>query len=95
MTKANFYDVVLDDPNLWLVEYMSPRCGTCQEMSPVWQEFVSKNSGKAKFGQVDIDDKGAYTHSHPSTCIRRTTGLKGRGTHIHFQQENTRKKGKS
>ena len=48
----------------------------------MWQEFVSKNSGKAKFGQVDIDDKGTHAHLHPSTCIRRTTGLKGtrRGT---------------
>lgn len=57
--KSTFPSVVLGNPHLWLVEYMSPRCGTCQEMAPVWGRFVSKNEGKVKFGQVNIDDRGA------------------------------------
>ena len=60
--KSNFQSIVLSNPHLWVVEYMSPRCGTCQEMAPVWQRFVGQNGGKVKFGQVNIDDKGACAH---------------------------------
>lgn len=63
--KSTFQSIVLGNPHLWLVEYMSPRCGTCQEMAPVWRRFVSKNEGKVKFGQVNIDDKGARS---PREC---------------------------
>eukprot|EP00227_Mantoniella_beaufortii_P009352 CAMPEP_0197590340 /NCGR_PEP_ID=MMETSP1326-20131121/10963_1 /TAXON_ID=1155430 /ORGANISM="Genus nov. species nov., Strain RCC2288" /LENGTH=155 /DNA_ID=CAMNT_0043155359 /DNA_START=82 /DNA_END=549 /DNA_ORIENTATION=+ len=56
ISKSTFARRVLGNKDLWLVEYMSPRCGTCQEMAPVWKQFVSANIHKVKFGQVNIDD---------------------------------------
>ena len=59
ISKSSFARKVLGNSDLWLVEYMSPRCGTCQEMAPVWRTFVAANLQKVKFGQVNIDDDGA------------------------------------
>eukprot|EP00740_Mantoniella_antarctica_P006732 CAMPEP_0181364874 /NCGR_PEP_ID=MMETSP1106-20121128/9697_1 /TAXON_ID=81844 /ORGANISM="Mantoniella antarctica, Strain SL-175" /LENGTH=152 /DNA_ID=CAMNT_0023479773 /DNA_START=77 /DNA_END=535 /DNA_ORIENTATION=+ len=57
LSRATFQPLVSGSPHLWLVEYMSPRCGTCKEMEPVWSEFVAKHGGRVKFGQVNIDDQ--------------------------------------
>lgn len=59
--KSTFEARVLHTPHVWLVEYMSPRCGTCQELAPVWRDFVARNGGKVKCGQVNIDDAGEGT----------------------------------
>jgi len=45
----------LDADELWVVEIMSPMCGTCQTFAPVWQGFSAKHGTKVKVGQVNID----------------------------------------
>ena len=45
----------LDADELWVVEIMSPMCGTCQLFAPVWQGFHAKHGTKVKVGQVNID----------------------------------------
>mmetsp|Transcript_15320 Transcript_15320/g.42844 ORF Transcript_15320/g.42844 Transcript_15320/m.42844 type:complete len:165 (-) Transcript_15320:216-710(-) len=55
ITQSNFQKVV-EDSVVWVVEFQSGRCGTCQEFKPVWQQFVATVGGRAKFGTVDIDD---------------------------------------
>ena len=54
---SDFQRKVLDDDNLWLLEYMSPRCGTCLEMEPVWRMFHYKHGDRVRIGQVSIDDE--------------------------------------
>ena len=45
----------LDADELWVVEIMSPKCGTCQTFAPVWQAFATKHGREVKIGQVNID----------------------------------------
>jgi thiol-disulfide isomerase/thioredoxin len=39
----------LDDPDIWLVEFFSPMCGSCADFKPTWNEVAS-----ALHGQVMI-----------------------------------------
>ncbi|KAK3288836.1 hypothetical protein CYMTET_3700 [Cymbomonas tetramitiformis] len=51
----NFDRLVVESDHVWVVEFYSPRCGTCQEMAPIW-ERVSKGLQKEfLFGSVNID----------------------------------------
>ena len=45
----------LDADELWVVEFMSPMCGTCQTFAPAWQAFATKRGREVKLGQVNID----------------------------------------
>ena len=45
----------LDADELWVVEIMSPMCGTCQTFAPAWQAFATKHGREVKLGQVNID----------------------------------------
>merc|ERR1712216_596742 len=45
----------LDADELWVVEIMSPMCGTCQSFAPAWQAFATKRGREVKLGQVNID----------------------------------------
>lgn len=45
----------LDADELWVVEIMSPMCGTCQSFAPAWQAFATKHGREVKLGQVNID----------------------------------------
>ena len=53
--QSDFQRKVLDNDYVWIVEYMSSRCGTCREMAPVWQAFFVKHMREVKVGQVSID----------------------------------------
>ena len=57
--SGNVEEKVVRSPDVWLVEFQSPRCGSCQEMAPVWNEFASRNGKYVRLGQVSIDtDEG-------------------------------------
>eukprot|EP00217_Crustomastix_stigmatica_P008560 CAMPEP_0183803066 /NCGR_PEP_ID=MMETSP0803_2-20130417/32039_1 /TAXON_ID=195967 /ORGANISM="Crustomastix stigmata, Strain CCMP3273" /LENGTH=104 /DNA_ID=CAMNT_0026047799 /DNA_START=1 /DNA_END=312 /DNA_ORIENTATION=+ len=51
----NFERLVGGSGEAWVLEYMSPRCGTCQEMAPVFAAVAEKLKGEVRFGTVDID----------------------------------------
>lgn len=57
LDEGNFRQLVGDE-NVWVVEVGSSRCGTCQEFAPVWGKVASQVGSRAKFGFVDIDEKG-------------------------------------
>ena len=48
-------DVVLDD-NVWMVEFYSSMCGSCQEFAPTWQKLESMVPG-VQTGKINIDQK--------------------------------------
>jgi len=57
--SGNVEEKVVRSPDVWLVEFQSPRCGSCQEMAPVWNEFAARNGKYVRLGQVSIDtDEG-------------------------------------
>jgi thiol-disulfide isomerase/thioredoxin len=52
---TNFDSVVVQSLEAWVLEFMSPRCGTCQELSPLYADLAARNSKRLHFGSVDID----------------------------------------
>ena len=57
--------------DVWVLEYHSPRCGTCQELAPLFAELARKNSAKARFGAVNIDTEAGNARETPPAA---TTG---------------------
>jgi thioredoxin-like negative regulator of GroEL len=57
ITDANLQSAVLDDSNVWLVEFASAMCGSCKEFAPEWEK-LSTQVKRIKCGSVDIDDAG-------------------------------------
>lgn len=53
----SFETTVANTDHVWLLEFMSPRCGTCKEMAPVYEQVAASLSDKFEFGTVNIDDK--------------------------------------
>jgi protein disulfide-isomerase A6 len=51
----NYNQEVSNSGDVWLIEYFSKRCGTCQEFEPIWKNVVSKLEN-IKIGRVDIDE---------------------------------------
>lgn len=54
INKTNF-DQVINSKTPVLVDFYADWCGPCKILSPVIHELAEKNSGKAKFYKVDID----------------------------------------
>ena len=52
----NFTSTVIKSPNIWIIEYYSEMCGTCQEFYETWN-LLTKSFEGVKFGRVNIDDK--------------------------------------
>ena len=52
----NFTSTVIKSPNIWIIEYYSEMCGTCQEFYETWNSLTKSFEG-VKFGRVNIDDK--------------------------------------
>lgn len=38
----------LDDPDIWLVEFFSPMCGSCAEFKSTWMEVASALHGQVR-----------------------------------------------
>ena len=52
----NFEELVRNTNDIWLLEFYSERCGTCQEFEPTWKKVVPKING-VKIGRINIDKK--------------------------------------
>ncbi len=52
---ASFEATVLASREAWVLEFASPRCGTCQELAPLYASLAQRHAGLARFGAVDID----------------------------------------
>ena len=52
----NFTSTVIKSANIWIIEYYSEMCGTCQEFYETWNSLTKSFEG-VKFGRVNIDDK--------------------------------------
>ena len=69
---SNYDAVVGSDDRAWVLEFHSPRCGTCIEMEPIWEALVHHEdfADSIRFGRVDIDDAQGTYESHPSPVQR-------------------------
>lgn len=55
---ASFESLVLASDEAWVLEFSSPRCGTCQELAPLYAAVAGRLGGSAQFGEVNIDTDG-------------------------------------
>lgn len=43
---AEKHRAALDDPDIWLVEFFSPMCGSCAEFKTTWMEVAAALNGQ-------------------------------------------------
>jgi thiol-disulfide isomerase/thioredoxin len=52
---ASFDALVLASREAWVLEFWSPRCGTCADFAPLYTTLATRHAALARFGAVDID----------------------------------------
>lgn len=53
--SSTFDTLVVQALETWVVEFYSPRCGTCAELAPLYTELARRHGDRLHFGGVDID----------------------------------------
>lgn len=53
LDENNFNDTISE--GVTLVDFYADRCGPCKMLAPVIDELAEENSGKVKFGKLDVD----------------------------------------
>ena len=54
LDNDNYDNEVNSSKEIWLIEYYSEKCSTCQEFAPVWEQ-LAKKVDYLKIGRVNID----------------------------------------
>ena len=56
LDNENYDTEVNLSKEIWLIEFYSEKCGTCQEFFPIWEELI-KNVNYLRVGRVNIDNE--------------------------------------
>lgn len=56
LTDTNFNALVMDSPDLWLVEFFAPWCGHCKNLAPEWENAAKQLKGSVQLGAVDATE---------------------------------------
>ena len=51
--KDSSFDQVLEDNDIWLVEFYAPWCGHCKNLAPEWSKAATNLKGQVKVAKVD------------------------------------------
>jgi len=57
ITKKEFITEVIESIELSLVQFKAEWSGTCQIISPIYEELAISYKGQAKFFTVDVEDE--------------------------------------
>lgn len=55
--QSNFEEVVLSSGKVWMLEFYSSRCGSCQEFEPTFDRLAASLEDSVTIGKVGIDSK--------------------------------------
>eukprot|EP00981_Chlorochromonas_danica_P015430 scaffold12089_cov176-Ochromonas_danica.AAC.8 len=55
ISPNQFREDVIADDRVWLIEFYSSMCGSCQEFAPTWEKVANRAKSVQK-GQVNVDD---------------------------------------
>ncbi|BFZ21852.1 hypothetical protein BsWGS_24891 [Bradybaena similaris] len=55
LTGRNFFNLVLESPDPWIVDFYAPWCGHCQVFKPEFENVAEGLEGIAHAGKVDCD----------------------------------------
>jgi protein disulfide-isomerase A6 len=53
LTDSDFDSLVLDNNDLWFVEFYAPWCGHCKNLKPEWAKAATALKGSVKLAKVD------------------------------------------
>eukprot|EP01094_Clydonella_sp_ATCC50884_P024368 TRINITY_DN608_c1_g1_i1.p1 TRINITY_DN608_c1_g1~~TRINITY_DN608_c1_g1_i1.p1 ORF type:complete len:417 (-),score=162.41 TRINITY_DN608_c1_g1_i1:267-1442(-) len=56
LEASNFKQLVLDSPDVWMVEFYAPWCGHCKNLAPQWETAASNLEGVVSIGAVNCDE---------------------------------------
>lgn len=56
LTPSNFDNLVVQDDNVWVVEFYAPWCGHCQSLVPEYKKLAKAAKGVFKVGSVNADE---------------------------------------
>ena len=55
ITIDNFNSLVINSKKIWVIEYYSEMCGTCQEFYETW-DSLTNSFKEVNYGRVNIDE---------------------------------------
>jgi protein disulfide-isomerase A6 len=56
LTPNNFDSMVINSPNIWIVEFYAPWCGHCRSLVPEYKKLATALKGIVKVGAVDASE---------------------------------------
>jgi len=56
LNSKNFNKMVMQSPDIWMIEFYAPWCGHCKKLEPEWKAAAHKLKGIVKFGKVNADE---------------------------------------
>ena len=62
--QKNFFQEVLGDKGLVLVDFFAPWCGPCQAQGPIIEELANEYKGRAKIGKLNIEEAIEVAQQH-------------------------------
>ena len=68
LTSADFEQKVKKSNDVYLVDFWAPWCGPCRMMTPILEEYASKQT-KIKVGKVNVDENPGLAQEFGITGI--------------------------